>query len=121
MDILFKVTRWQHVSASTTRPSSGHLVTLNKISVILVVFWLVILYSLFVYIEHNGDESPKDQEYFQADAGVHSVHTRNKSHPHRPVTYLSCFQKNTHCSGVRILNILPGRLTRMKMLSLKLR
>jgi hypothetical protein len=24
------------------------------------VFWLVNLYSLFVYIEHNGDESPKD-------------------------------------------------------------
>jgi len=22
--ILFKVTRWQHVSASITRPSSGH-------------------------------------------------------------------------------------------------
>jgi hypothetical protein len=26
----------------------------------LVVFSLVNLYSLFVYIEHNGDESPKD-------------------------------------------------------------
>jgi len=26
----------------------------------LVVFWLVYLYSLLVYIEHNGDESPKD-------------------------------------------------------------
>ena len=24
------------------------------------MFWLVNLYSLFVYIEHNGDESPKD-------------------------------------------------------------
>jgi hypothetical protein len=26
----------------------------------LVVFCLVNLYSLLVYIEHNGDESPKD-------------------------------------------------------------
>ena len=26
----------------------------------LVVFWLVSLYFLFVYIEHDGDESPKD-------------------------------------------------------------
>ena len=24
------------------------------------MFWLVNLYSLFVYIERNGDESPKD-------------------------------------------------------------
>jgi len=24
------------------------------------MFWLVNLYSLLVYIEHNGDESPKD-------------------------------------------------------------
>jgi hypothetical protein len=38
-----------------------HMVTLNKINIQkLVVFWLVNLYSLFVYIEHNGDESPKD-------------------------------------------------------------
>jgi hypothetical protein len=28
--------------------------------IILVVFWLVNLYSLFVYIEHKGDESPTD-------------------------------------------------------------
>jgi hypothetical protein len=26
----------------------------------LVVFWLVNLYSLLVYIEHNEDESPKE-------------------------------------------------------------
>jgi hypothetical protein len=32
-----------------------HLVTLNE----LVVFWLVNLYSLFVYIENNGDELSK--------------------------------------------------------------
>jgi len=31
------------------------------------------------------------------------------------------FKKNTHCAGVRILSILPSRLTRMKMLSLKFR
>jgi len=38
-----------------------HLVILNKINIHkLVVFWLVNLYSLFVYIKHNGDGSPKD-------------------------------------------------------------
>jgi len=29
----------------------------------LVVFWLVNRYSLFVYIEHNGDKSPKELVY----------------------------------------------------------
>jgi len=60
-----------------------------------------------------------DQEYLQTNAGVHSVHTRNKCYPYRPVIYLSCFRRSTQCAGVRILSILPSRLTRMKMLSLK--
>jgi len=34
-------------------------------SIIQVVFWLVNLYSLLVYIEHNGDESPKARGEFQ--------------------------------------------------------
>jgi len=34
--------------------------TMSLKSIILVVFWLVNLYSLLVYIEHNRDESPKD-------------------------------------------------------------
>jgi hypothetical protein len=32
----------------------------------LVVFWLVNLYSLLVYIEHNGDESPKETNEIEA-------------------------------------------------------
>jgi len=44
-----------------------------------------------------------DQEYFQTNVGVHSIHTRNKCYPHRPFAYLSCFRKSTHCDGVRIL------------------
>jgi len=41
-----------------------HLVTLNEINIHnIVVFWLVNLYSLLVYIEHNGDGSPKDRIY----------------------------------------------------------
>jgi hypothetical protein len=31
---------------------------LEAVTVTLVVYWLVNLYSLLVYIEHNGDESP---------------------------------------------------------------
>ena len=38
----------------------------------LVVFWLVNLYSLFVYIEHNGDESPKDYLMLFAEE-IHSL------------------------------------------------
>lgn len=71
------------------------------------------------YIFSLMNNTVSNQEYFQTNASVHSVHTRNKCHPHRPITYLSCFQKSTHCAGVKILNILPSKLTRMKMLSLK--
>ena len=35
----------------------------------LVVFWLVNLYSLFVYMEHKGDESPKDPSFWLEVAG----------------------------------------------------
>jgi len=35
-----------------------------KMSIILVVFWLVSHYSLLVYSEHNGDESHKDFRSF---------------------------------------------------------
>jgi len=43
-----------------------HLVTLNKINIHDCICVLTCdLYSLFVYIEHNGDESHKDySEYF---------------------------------------------------------
>jgi len=32
-----------------------------------------------------------DQEYLQTNAGIHSVHTRNKCYPYSSGTYLSCF------------------------------
>jgi len=39
----------------------------------LVVFRLVNLYSLFVYIEHNGDESPKEDKFNLYPFSVHIV------------------------------------------------
>jgi hypothetical protein len=40
------------------------------------------------YIFSLMNDIVSDQEYFQTNAGVHSVHTRNKCYPHRPVAYL---------------------------------
>jgi len=34
------------------------------------VFWLVNLYSLFVYLEHNGDESPKGRWFVKLKEDV---------------------------------------------------
>jgi len=40
-----------------------HLVTLKKINIYNTGVLAREFYSLFVYIEHNGDESPKDETY----------------------------------------------------------
>jgi hypothetical protein len=52
----------------------------------------------------------KNQEHFQANSAVHSVNTRNKYHLHRPVANLTCFQKSTYYSGIKIFNNPPASL-----------
>jgi hypothetical protein len=44
------------------------------------------------------------------DTTLHSVNTRNKNHLHRPFANLSCFQKDTHYAGIKILDSLPPSL-----------
>jgi hypothetical protein len=51
-----------------------------------------------------------NQEHFQTNSAVHSVNTRNKHHLHRPAANLTCFQKNTYYSGIKIFNKLPSNL-----------
>jgi IS1 family transposase len=51
-----------------------------------------------------------NQEHFQTNSAVHSVNPRNKHHLHRPVANLSCFQKSTYYSGIKIFNNLPSSL-----------
>jgi hypothetical protein len=51
-----------------------------------------------------------DQEHFQTNSDVHSVNTRNKHHLHRPVANLTCFQKSTYYSGIKLFNNLPSSL-----------
>jgi hypothetical protein len=43
-------------------------------------------------------------------SAVHSVNTRNKHHLHRPIANLTCFQKSTYYSGIKIFNNLPSSL-----------
>ena len=55
-----------------------------------------------------------NQESFQTNSSVHSINTRNKHHPHRPIANLSCFQKGASYSGIRIFNSLPRSITSLK-------
>jgi hypothetical protein len=55
-----------------------------------------------------------NQEKFQTNSSVHNINTRNKHHLHRPVANLSCFQKGTSYSAIRIFNSLPRSITNLK-------
>jgi hypothetical protein len=52
---VFNVIKWQHVSASITRPSSGH----KKLKFEEATHCNSLLYFNISYIEHNGGDSPK--------------------------------------------------------------
>jgi IS1 family transposase len=49
-------------------------------------------------------------EHFQTNSAIHCVNTRNKHHLHRPNADLTCFQKSTYYSGIKIFNNLPASL-----------
>ena len=53
------------------------------------------------------DEFFNCQDKFLTNSSVHSINTRNKHHLHRPIANLSCFQKGTSYSRIRIFNNLP--------------
>jgi hypothetical protein len=61
------------------------------------------IFSLLNFIINN-------QEHFQANSAVHSINTRNKNHLHRQAANLTCFQKSTYYSGIKIFNNLPSGL-----------
>ena len=65
------------------------------------------IYSLISFFIGN-------QEKFQINSSVHNINTRNKHHLQRPVANLSCFQKGTSYSGIRIFNSFPRRITNFK-------
>jgi hypothetical protein len=48
------------------------------------------------------------------NSSVHKINTRSKHHFHRPVANLSCFQKGTSYSGIKIFNSLPTSITSLK-------
>jgi hypothetical protein len=48
--------------------------------------------------------------HFQTNSATHCVNTRNKHHLHRPTSKLTCFQKSTYNSGIKISNNLPASL-----------
>jgi len=62
------------------------------------------IYSLMSFFIGN-------QENFQTNLPVHSIHTRNKHHLHRPIANLSHFQDSASYSGIRIFNSLPRSIT----------
>jgi hypothetical protein len=50
------------------------------------------------------------EEHFKANSAVHSVNTRDKHHPHRPVANPTGFQKGIYYSGIKMFNCLPSCL-----------
>ena len=65
------------------------------------------VFSLMNFILNN-------QEYFQTNASIHSIDTRNKHHLHRQNANLSCFKKSIFYAGIGIFNRLPPRLISLK-------
>jgi len=55
-----------------------------------------------------------NQDKFLTNLSVHSINTRNKHHLHRLIANLSCFQKDTSYSGIRIFNNLPQSITSLR-------
>jgi hypothetical protein len=49
-------------------------------------------------------------EHFQTNSAIHCVNKRNKHHLHRPLANLTCFQKSTCHSGIKIFTNLPASL-----------
>jgi hypothetical protein len=56
----------------------------------------------------------ENQEEFQTNSSVHNINTRSKHDFHGPVANLSCFQKGTFYSGIKIFNSLPRSITSLK-------
>jgi IS1 family transposase len=65
------------------------------------------IFSLMNFLVDN-------QENFQTNSSIHSINTRNKHHLHRPIANLSCFQKSTFDSSIRIINSLPSNIQNLK-------
>jgi IS1 family transposase len=65
------------------------------------------IFSLMNFLVDN-------QENFQTNSSIHSINTSNKQHLHRPIASLSCPQKSTFYSSIRIFNILPCNIKNLK-------
>ena len=55
-----------------------------------------------------------NQETFKWNSSIHNINTRNKHHLHAPDAKLSCFQKSTFYSGIKIFNSLWSRVSFLK-------
>jgi len=55
-----------------------------------------------------------NQEIFQTNSSIHNIITRKRHHLHRPNAILSCFQKSTFYTGIKIFNSLPPNVTVLK-------
>jgi hypothetical protein len=55
-----------------------------------------------------------NQEIFQTILSVHNINTRHKHQLHRPNANLSCLQKSTFYTGIKIFNSLAPSVTVIK-------
>jgi hypothetical protein len=86
---------------SVTTPSPGTYGAHFKLQ-ILPLPWEYIFSLLNIVINNL--------EYLQSNSAIHFVNTRIKHRLHRPAANLTCLQKNTYYSGIKIVNNLPASL-----------
>jgi hypothetical protein len=94
------------VGANTRTPSRS---LFKKLEILPIPCQYTCIFPLMNFVVDN-------QEYFQTKSSVHYMETRNKVHFHGPITSISCFQKNTFYSDVRIFKFyhVGLRILRMK-------
>jgi hypothetical protein len=65
------------------------------------------IFSLLNFVINNLEHS-------QTNPAIHCVNTRNKHHLRRPPANLTCLQKSTYYSGIKVFNKLPASLKSLK-------
>jgi IS1 family transposase len=67
-----------------------------------------------MYTFINEIQCQQQKKFSNSSILVHNSNTRNKHHLHRPNANLSCVQKSTFYTGIKIFKSLPRSLTSFK-------
>jgi len=65
------------------------------------------IYSVVMFVICNSS-------YFKMNFSVHSIHTRQKNHLHKPLVKFTSIQRGITYSAIRVLNRLPLEVTQFQ-------